>query len=85
MSEWTLRDMDNRDDAGAPWEVTAPPAELVDYLNGPVRSDLADPSFGGTELLGDLIDAFESGDLPRAKKLGPLLCIHVREAGDGDE
>lgn len=30
MGEWTLRDIDNRDDNGSPWETTATPADLRD-------------------------------------------------------
>lgn len=42
---YILRDIDNRDDGGAPYE-TRPTtlADLANYVDGPLLSDLTDPS-----------------------------------------
>ena len=42
---YILRDVDNRDDSGAPYE-TEPTtlANLAGYIDGPLLSDLTDPS-----------------------------------------
>lgn len=42
MSEfYRMRDIDNRDDDGTPFEVTAPTlAEFIPYVDGPLRGDV---------------------------------------------
>ena len=47
---WTMRDIENRDDSGAPWETTGTPAALADYIDGGLPSDLTDPSEAEEEL-----------------------------------
>lgn len=44
---YILRDIDNRDDSGAPYE-TEPTtlADLANYVDGPLLSDLTDPGDG---------------------------------------
>lgn len=73
---WTLRDINNRGDDGAPWEATGQPKELVAYLNGPVRSDLA----GDTDLadFDALVQAVLGGDLADIQERGPSFGIYVR-------
>lgn len=44
---YTLRDIDNRDDDGAPWETTATLPELAGYIDGPLLSDLTNPGKWG--------------------------------------
>ncbi|MGJ3403238.1 hypothetical protein [Glutamicibacter sp. Je.9.36] len=36
----TLRDMDNRDDAGAPFEFTDTTDQAIKYIDGPLRKDI---------------------------------------------
>jgi hypothetical protein len=40
MTTITLRDLDNRDDAGTPFEFTGTQQKVASYLDGPVRRDL---------------------------------------------
>ena len=47
---WTMRDIENRDDSGAPWETTGTLAALADYIDGALLSDLTDPSEAEEEL-----------------------------------
>lgn len=77
MSTWTLRDMDNRDDAGAPHEVTGSPREIVAYIDQAVRRDLTDGADEGD--LNDLVSAFEQEDLARAQSLGKPFGIYIRD------
>ncbi|MFN3600524.1 MAG: hypothetical protein ACK4UY_03940 [Dietzia sp.] len=84
MSTWTLRDMDNRDDAGAPHEVIGSPTEIVAYIDTAVRGDLSDGADEGD--LNDLVSAFEQGDLGRAQSLGKPFAIYIRdEEASSDE
>lgn len=39
---YLLRDIDNRDDDGAPYETVGPLEFLAEYIDGPLRSDLTD-------------------------------------------
>lgn len=60
----TLRDIDNRDDDGAPFEATGPAEQIIRYLDGALRNDLtfdADAS-----AIDDAIAAIRRGDIPRA-------------------
>lgn len=41
---WILRDIDNRDDSGEPWETTGTAAELAGYIDGPLLDDITDPA-----------------------------------------
>lgn len=75
MSNWTLRDMDNRDEAGAPHGVTGDPTEIVAYIDTAVRSDLSDGADEGD--LNDLVAAFEQADLARAQSLGKPFAIYI--------
>lgn len=75
-----MRDLDNRDDDGAPWEVTDEPEKLIPYLDGPVRRDLTDPA--NESELDALIDAFKRHDLSVVQEAGRAFGIYVSEAGD---
>jgi hypothetical protein len=52
VAEITLRDVDNRDENGAPYEITVAHESVIGYLDGPLRRDLTEP-----DLHADLIDA----------------------------
>lgn len=66
MSQITLRDVDNRDDAGAPYEFTGTPEQIVGYLDGPLRGDLLDK---GADWLAEAIRLVTLGDLDGANAL----------------
>ena len=77
MSEpqWRLRDVDNRGPDGEPHEITGTPTQLIDYLDGPVRSDLT--GFAAEEHLKDLIAAYNRADIATARNVGPQLSIYT--------
>lgn len=60
----TLRDVDNRDDAGAPFEFTNSPDSVVSYIDGPLRRDLRTD-----EGLDDAVAAVRAGDLATANAI----------------
>lgn len=66
MTEITLRDVDNRDDAGAPYEFTGTREQIVGYLDGPLRSDLLDK---GGDWLAEAIRLVTLGDIASANEL----------------
>lgn len=74
----TLRDIDNRDADGAPYEFTGTPTKLISYLNGPVRSDLSTPAAAGR--LDAAIAALRAGDIDEANKQLGTLSIHIGAA-----
>jgi len=50
VAEITLRDVDNRDADGAPYEFTGSLDQVAAYLDGPLRSDLSDPEESAEDL-----------------------------------
>ena len=78
MTAWTLRDIDNRDDSGAPYEITDKPKRLVPYLDQAVRRDLTASADEGS--LDELIGAFKTSDLAAAVRRGHEFGIYVSVA-----
>lgn len=64
MSEYyVLRDIDNRDDAGAPWECGSPTlAGFIEYVDGPLRGDLTND--GAKGVADEAIDALRLKWIP---------------------
>lgn len=59
-THYRLRDIDNRDGDGAPYETTGTLTALADYIDGPLRSDLTETS----DLdLDPIVDEMRSGTL----------------------
>lgn len=84
MSEYyVLRDMDNRDDNGEPWETTSPTlAGFIPYIDGPVRDDT---TVQGQEKLEKSIDALRRENFPLADAHLRELGIYIRlEHQEGD-
>lgn len=77
---WTLTDTENRDDTGAPHQITGPPAHLIPYLDGPVRNDLRTAQ--AATRLDQLITAYRNHDIDCARHLGPVLAIHTEVIRD---
>lgn len=75
-----LRDIDNRDSDGAPFEFTGAPGKVISYLSGPVRSDLSTPA--AAERLNAGIAAIRIGDLELANKYLSTLSIRVGRTGE---
>lgn len=50
MAEITLRDVDNRDENGAPYEITAAAESVAEYIGGPLRSDLTEAALHELDL-----------------------------------
>ncbi|MBB1512001.1 hypothetical protein H5399_05200 [Tessaracoccus sp. MC1627] len=76
---YVLRDIDNRDDDGAPYE-TEPTtlADLANYIDGPLLSDLTD--YGGDEVrqIAAEMRGGRFSDESRARLRE--LSVHVRKA-----
>lgn len=81
MSEqYKLRDIDNRDDSGAPFEFTvASLAEMVPYVDGTLRGDVHDPE--GREAVDEAVDALRREWFPtaeaRLRELGVYISLEV--------
>lgn len=68
LSKITLRDIDNRDGDGTPYEFTGGPEQVVGYIDGAVRGDLRDPSVQGAKL-DTAIKLIRAGNLPVANQI----------------
>lgn len=81
MSEiYRLRDIDNRDDTGAPFEFTVPTlTEMIPYVDGPLRSDIWNPE--GKETIDEAVDALRREWFPtaeaRLRELGVYISLEV--------
>lgn len=58
---YTMRDVDNRDDAGAPFEFTGTLTQIAEYVDKPLRGDITNP--GDVDIDG-LVKRLRAGDLP---------------------
>lgn len=82
MSEfYRLRDIDNRDDAGAPFEFDVPTlAEMVPYVDGPLRGDVHE---GSHWHVNAAIDALRREWFPTAEEhlraVGVYISLEVRD------
>ena len=81
MSEtYCLRDMDNRDDDGVPFEFSVPTlAEMIPYVDGALRGDVRDPE--GQEAVDEAVDAlrrewFQTAQA-RLKELGVYIDLEA--------
>ena len=81
MSEfYVLRDIDNRDDDGAPWETESPLlAGFVPYVDGPLRSDLTTDE--AREAVDEAIDALRRENFPLAEERLRELGVYLYLAG----
>ena len=78
---WTLRDIDNRDDSGDPRETTGTAAELADYIEGPLLSDLTDPEDAGEEIK-DVAARMRAGTWEGYdRRLLEYAGVYIRRAG----
>lgn len=78
MSKITLRDVDNRDDNGAPFEFTGTREQIVGYLDGPLRGDLLDK---GGDWLAEAIRLVTLGDVTSANQLtSARAAVYLEEA-----
>ena len=68
MAEITLRDIDNRDDTGKPYEITTAVESVIGYLDGPLRRDLSEPAIGGPDI-DEAIGHVRAGRLDEANAL----------------
>lgn len=62
----TLRDIDNRDDDGGPYEFSGTTDQICGYLDGPLRGDLRDASSVDVD---SAIAAVRAADLATANKI----------------
>lgn len=78
MSEvYVLRDIDNRDDDGAPWECESPTlAGFIGYVDGPLRSDITGQE--GLDALDEAIDALRREWFPDAEARLRELGVYIR-------
>lgn len=56
---FVLRDLDNRDESGAPFTFTGSLREVVAYVDGPVRSDVQGASQG---FIDEVVDRLRDGE-----------------------
>lgn len=76
MAEITLRDIDNRDEDGAPYEITVAHESVIGYLDGPLRRDLTDAVFG--EDIDEAINHVRAGRLDAANKILNPMSVYLR-------
>lgn len=69
----TLRDVDNRDDGGAPYEFTGYARKVIGYLDGPLRGDVHDE-----DGLDAAIEYVRAEDIDKANALLSRMSIHLR-------
>lgn len=82
MTMYRLRDVDNRDDEGAPWETTGTLPELAGYIDGPLLGDLSSPDWWGDEVLR-IADEMRSGLLSDNSMATLLeLGVTITEVGE---
>ena len=74
----TLRDIDNRDGDGAPYEFTGTAEEICGYLDGPLRRDLTN---NHDDDLFDAMEAVGRGDIDAANAILRPMSVHLRTAG----
>lgn len=84
MTTITLRDLDNRDADGAPFETTGTPEEIIGYLDTALRSDLTFDADG--TVIDAAIAAVRADDLARANEelraLLVTLAVHLDRSTD---
>lgn len=80
----TLRDIDNRDDAGAPFEFTGDVDSVVRYLDGAVRSDLTDGATAGADL-DEAIALLRGGSVEMASGLLRPMSVYLTIHPTGSE
>ena len=78
MSEWyVLRDVDNRDGDGEPWDTTSDQlAGFIGYVDGPLRSDVTTDE--GREAVDEAIDALRREDFPLAEQRLREVGVYIR-------
>ena len=78
MSEYyVLRDVDNRDDQGEPWETESPTlAGFISYVDGPLREDLATNE--AKEKCDEAIEALRRENFPTAQEHLRQLGVYIR-------
>lgn len=84
MSEYyVLRDIDNRDDSGEPWETKSPTLSgFIGYVDGPLRSDVTGQE--GLEALEEAIEALRNERFPTAEARLKKLGVYLRLETDND-
>lgn len=81
--EITLRDIDNRDDNGAPYEITTSVESVIGYLDGPLRRDLSDQEIGGPDI-DEAIEHLRAGRIDEANALVNHMSVQL-SAFDPDQ
>ena len=71
-----MRDLDNRDEDGAPYEFTGSLDQVAGYLDGPLRSDLTDPAASAADL-DAAIEHVRGGRLASANLLLKPMSIRL--------
>lgn len=81
---YILRDIDNRDDSGAPYETEpAPLADLADYIDGPLLSDLTNPS--NTDEVRRIAAEMREGQLSDESNARLReLAVYIRKVADDE-
>jgi len=82
--EITLRDIDNRDGDGAPFEFTGGVEAVVKYLDGAVRGDLTDGATAGADL-DEAIVYLRAGRVDQAIGLLRPMSIYLTDHTDRSE
>lgn len=72
----TLRDIDNRDADGAPYEVTTDVESVIGYLDGPLRSDVVADSHAD---LDEAIEHVRAGRIDVANGLLRSMAIYLTD------
>lgn len=73
MSAITLRDVDNRDDDGTPYEFTGDTEQVSAYLDGPLRRDLRDDT-----RLSEAIRLVRAGEIGGANEILRRMSVYLR-------
>lgn len=77
---YLLRDMDNRDDDWAPWEIRAKMlAEFVPYVDGPLRGDVRGGE--GIDAVDRAVRALKGEDLEIAERSLRRVGVYISEVG----
>lgn len=73
-----LRDIDNRDDQGAPYEVVTTLSKAARYIDGPVRRDLTDANTHDEELDQAIAD-LTAENIAAANRILNQFSVYITE------
>ena len=76
MADITLRDIDNRDQDGAPFEFTGSADQVIAYIDGALRSDLTEPELHA-DLLDEAIAHVRAGNLRAANSALNVMSVYL--------